>query len=189
MPVIRVDDTKTTTVSPEERAAFLEKLKGEFEHTTEDGPVIFEIPLGTDCFDVLVVWEKWADWPSEERSPLILEAYDEDKRKQIAQVMGVTYNEAIQQQLLPYTIVSPPDWNDKTAWLVCNKDENEVLRLRARIREAKLANGGMVSPIGKAELRFPTRAMADQVLRKIGGGGHKPAEFELVGHSRVRPAN
>ena len=107
MPVIRVDETTTTTtVDPQQRASLLTKLKDEFKKSTEQGPVIFEIPLGTECFDVLVVWEQWADWPSDERSRLILDAYEDDRRDQIAQASGVTYHEAIQQQLLPYTIVS-----------------------------------------------------------------------------------
>ena len=167
MPVIRVDTT-TTTLSPEERTSFLTTLKGEFKHSTERGPVIFEIPLGTEYFDVLVVWEAWADWPSEERSRLILDAYDEHRREQIAQVTGVTYDEAIQQQFLPYTIVSIFErYPRKFALLLKDKDENKVNELMDKIRKVKVANGGIVLPDGKVELRFPTRVMLDNVLARL----------------------
>ena len=72
----------------------------------------------------------------------------------------MTYHEAIQQQFLPYTIVSQFEQTPKFAWLACYKDEKKVKDLMERIREAKRKNGGIVLPDGKVELRFPTRADA-----------------------------
>jgi hypothetical protein len=168
MPVIKMDTTTTTTPHPPAlRASLLTKMKDEFKNSTEHGPVIFEIPLGTECFDVLVVWEEWADWSSEERTALILDAYEEEKREQIAQALGVTYLEALQQQLLPYTIVSTLERNPKMASLVCGNDENEVKKLMAKIHDSKSASGGIHLPDGKVELRFPTRAMVDNVLARL----------------------
>ena len=166
MPVIRIDST-TTTIPAEKRASYLATLKGEFVKGTDRGPVIFEIPLGTDCFDVLVVWQDWADWPTEDRTRLILDAYDEDRREQIAQALGVTFEEAMQQQLLPYTIVSTLEREPKMAYLVCGRDEGKVKELMEEIRKAKLANGGIVFPDGKVELRFPKRSMLDSVFAKL----------------------
>jgi hypothetical protein len=168
MPVIRMSDaTTTTTLAPEVRERLLTQLKNEFNKSTESGPVIFEIPLGTECFDVLVVWQEWAKVQSaEDRTRLILDVYGE-KQKEIAQALGVTYEEAIQQQLLPYTIVSSFETNDKLAWLACGKDEGEVKKLLADIRSDKLANGGIVLPSGKVELRFPTRALTDSTRDKL----------------------
>jgi hypothetical protein len=144
----------------------LAELKDEFRQSTEDGPVIFEIPLGTECFDVLVVWQKWAELHSEARTSLILEAYG-DQQEKIAQASGATYEEAIQQQLLPYTIVSTFEKEPKFALLACGKDENEVKKLMARIGDAKRANGGIALPDGRVELRFPTRAMLDDVFTRL----------------------
>ena len=58
---------------------------------------------------------------------LILDAYKEDEREKIAQVLGKTYEEAMQEQLLPYTIVSTFEQTPKAASLVCANDENEVV--------------------------------------------------------------
>src|SRR5664279_2328544 len=92
MPVIRMSDaTTTTTLSPGVRESLLTKLKNEFSKSTEGGPVIFEVSLGTECFDVLVVWQEWAKVQSaEDRTRLILDAYGENQEK-IAQALGVTY--------------------------------------------------------------------------------------------------
>jgi hypothetical protein len=169
MPVIRMSDTTTTTtlLPPEVRESFLTRLKKEFEQSTEGGPVIFEIPLGTECFDVLVVWQDWAKVESaEDRTRLILDAYGE-KQEQIAQALGVTYEEAMQQQLLPYTIVSTFEKDHKLARLACNEDEGEVEKLLADIRNDKRTHGGIVLPNGEVELRFPTRAMVDNTCEKL----------------------
>jgi hypothetical protein len=164
MPVIRMSTT-TTTLPPDVRESLLTRLKDEFDQSTEGGPVIFEIPLGIECFDVLVVWQEWANLRSEDRTRLILDAYGENQEK-IAQALGVTYEEAIQQQLLPYTIVSAFE-NHKFAWLVCDKNEGKAEKLLADIRNDKRANGGIVLSKDRVELRFPTQAMADNICEKL----------------------
>jgi hypothetical protein len=45
----------------------------------------------------------WKDVPSETRSDIILEAYKDQKRT-ISQAFGVTYQEAIEQHVLPYVL-------------------------------------------------------------------------------------
>ena len=68
--------------------------------------MIFEIPVEQpDRIDVLVVWQEWENVPSMERTNIILEAYTE-KDDKLAQAVGVTYEEAMEQQLLPYAVVS-----------------------------------------------------------------------------------
>ena len=76
---------------------------------------------------------------AEDRTRLILDAYGDDQEK-IAQALGVTYEEAIEQQLLPYTIVSAFETNHKFAWLACNRNEGEVEKLLADIRNDKPRN-------------------------------------------------
>lgn len=167
MPVIKMDTTTTTTLSPAVRGLLLTRLKNEREKSTEGGPVIFEIPLGSECIDVLVVWQEWVPVQSaEDRTRLILDAYGDEQEK-IAQALGVTYEEAMQQRLLPHIIVSALEENDKFALLACNGDENEVKRLLADICKDKRAMGGIVVSEERVELRFPTRAMADNICEKL----------------------
>ncbi len=105
MPVIR-GQVRTTALAPQRRAELLETLSRELSGQSDSGgPVIFEIPLDqSDKVDVLVVWEAFQDLRSEDRTGLILDAYG-DQRDRIAQGLGVTYNEAIDQNLLPYSVV------------------------------------------------------------------------------------
>jgi hypothetical protein len=124
------------------------------------GPVVFEISAGTECFDVIVVWEQWVSVSrSEDRTALILDAYAEDKRQRIAQALGVTYDEAVLEQLLPYVVVSQFE-HEKMRLLAFRDKADDVLR---RIRTAKREQGGFDLPNGNVELRFPTREMAEQV--------------------------
>jgi hypothetical protein len=151
------------------RESLLEKLKGEIEgRSTVGGPVIFEIPEGTDTVDVLVVWENkdWAELRSEDRASLILDAYG-DRRQRIAQALGVTPEEAVQEQFLPYAVVSAFEQNPKFASLACGGNQSEIEKLLADIRDAKRSMGGIVLPHGKIELRFPTRAMADSTYAAL----------------------
>jgi quinol monooxygenase YgiN len=107
MPVIRFTPT-ATVFRREERDAMIAQLAKELAgETTEQGPVVFEIPLeGTEKFDALVVWEKWKDISSPIRSEIILAAYKE-KKELVAQPLGVTYKEAVDQNLLPYSRSAP----------------------------------------------------------------------------------
>ena len=162
MPVI-----KATTAVPDAslRQSLLTRLRTEIEgQVTDAGPVIFEIPGVGERMDILVVWEDWDELRSEDRTALILEAYGEQQK--IAQALGVTYEEAMQQQLLPYTIVSVFE-HKKFASLVYGNDQNEVKRVLDAIQAVKKANGGIILPNGTVDLRFPTRTMADNTLARL----------------------
>ena len=70
-------------------------------------PLIFEMPVeGPDRIEVLVVWHESENVPSMDRTNIIVEAY-ERKGERSAQAVGATYEEAMQQQLLSYSVVSP----------------------------------------------------------------------------------
>jgi len=105
MPVVR-GVPSVNVLDPDRRRSLVESLRNEVSGgATPGGPVVYEIPLDqTDKIDVLVVWGEWAGIGSEDRTNVILESYgDQDKR--IAQALGVTYEEAVDQQLLPYSVV------------------------------------------------------------------------------------
>jgi hypothetical protein len=152
MPVIRLPVT-SKVFKGEQRQALIEQLTKELKgEPTAKGPVIFEIPLDqTENIDVLVVWEAWKDVPSEIRSAIILEAYKEKKDK-ISQALGVTYQEAIDQHVLPYA-VQP----------ITRSAEVDPRVLKA----AMLKNGGIALDGDKVDLRFPTLAMAEDAHRKL----------------------
>ena len=122
MPVFRVAATK---VSAAVRKSLLQKLKQERQNPSASGePMVFEIPVEEpDRIEVLVVWQEWENVPSAERTSVILDAY-KDQRDKLAQAVGVTYEEAMQQQLLPYSIVSRFEVSPKFLRLVSpNRDE------------------------------------------------------------------
>ncbi len=152
MPVIRGERTEPS-FPPAARDALLERLRRELAgERSEGGPFIFQIPLPqSDRDDVLVVWDEWESVRSEDRTEIILEAYG-PQQDSIAQALGVTYQEAVEQHLLPYG-VSP----------MARRDEIEPHKLRQAMTEA----GAFVLPDGAVDLRFPTRSMAEAAHRKL----------------------
>lgn len=146
MPVVR-GQSSNIKLDPDRRRDLLDQFRNELHgEATPHGPVIFEIPLELpDSLDVLVVWHAWEGLRSEDRTGLIIEGYG-DRRGEIAQALGVTYQEAMEQQLIPYAVV-PMTRLDET-----NSD--------AAV-EAMLEQGAIALPDGSVELRFPTWLMAE----------------------------
>jgi hypothetical protein len=150
MPVIR-GSTKIEALTPQRRAALLERLTEERQRPTPDGPVVFEIPLEqSDKFDVMVVWQEWESVRSEDRSAIIREAYQGDQK--VAQALGVTYQEAMEQQLLPYAVVP-----------MVRRDEVDP----DKVREAMIQEGGIQLERDRVDLRFPTMAMAEASHQRL----------------------
>ncbi len=163
MPVFSVTPAK---VSDARRKSLLESLKMERQHPSPSGePMIFEIPVEEpDRIEALVVWQEWEDVPSVERTNVILEAY-EDQRDRLAQAVGVTYEEAMQQQLLPYSVVSALD-RPKLLRLM-RPGLEEQRKYREEIHNAMLQEGGIRRVGDKVELRFPTNEMAEQARMRL----------------------
>jgi hypothetical protein len=152
MPVIRGTST-ATVLTADRRNALFEELAQELSgQRVKNGPLIFEIPLEqSNRMDVLVVWEAFEGILSEERTGLILEVYKDQKGK-IAQALGVTYGEALEQHLLPYSVV-PMTRRGKA-------DPNEL-------RQAMLDEGAVSTADEKVDLRFPTMAMAESAHQRL----------------------
>jgi hypothetical protein len=153
MPVIR-GQSQMSVITAEHRQKVAEQLAKELNgEQTPCGPVIFEIHFEQqNRIDVLVVWEAWKSFSSTDRSNMILEAY-KDQQVQIAQYhLGVTYEEAIEQQLLPYAVVP----------MIRHGGLNEQ-----DVKKAMLAEGGFVLENGKVDLRFPTLPMAEQSHKRL----------------------
>jgi len=73
----------------------------------------------------------------------------------------------MEQQLLPYAVVSFFEKDPKFASLACQGNQQEIDSRLERILEAKRKNGGIVLSDGKIELRFPNRAMAESIHLKL----------------------
>lgn len=152
MPVIR-GLSQVKPLAADERERLVKRLADERQRPTPDGPVIFEIPLPqSDRIDVMVLWQEWEPIRSEDRTAIIQEAYLE-LRDKVAQAIGVTTREAIEEQLLPYAVapMARPGEVDSHA-----------------IQQAMIEEGAFRSPDGRsAELRFPTMAMAEAAHRRL----------------------
>ncbi len=153
MPVIRVTANAMVFKGKDRKAMVGELAKELAGQSTENGPVIFEIPLkGSDKIDALVVWNKWQekDVPPQTRSDMILDAYG-DKKDRIAQALGVTYKEAMDENLLPYAVVP-----------MARKHLAPPEELGAAMKK----HGAFVFD-DKVELRFPTMEMAREAHQKL----------------------
>ncbi len=152
MPVI-LGKPRTTILTEQRRRRLLDQLTREIGGASTPGLLIFQIPLeGSDLMDVLVVWEHWQGIRSEDRTNLILAAY-QDRKETIAQALGITYQEALEQHLLPYAVMPMTRPGDKV--------------VLATLHEAMLAEGGITLPGDRIDLRFPTLAMAEDAHRKL----------------------
>ncbi len=152
MPVFRVEAIATVITAEQRNVVadrFARELSGEM---TPMGPMIFEIPFeSSDKFDVLAVWDAWEPFGSEDRSDIILSAYKERKTK-IAQALGVTYQEAMEQQVLPYSVtpMARPGEVDPDA-----------------LKRAMILMGAFTFSNGKIDLGLPTMALAEQAHRRL----------------------
>ena len=158
MPVFR-GDSQSTAISQEAREGIIDQIGSEISgSTSENGPVIFEIPLkGMDKYDVLVVWEEWEtkQIPSESRGDLIAEAYKSKSSPiadHIALTLGATYAEALDQHLLPYGIVPNLD-----RFVVPNDKMVSAMKKRGAFR----------LPKNRLDLRFPTLEMAHKAHKQL----------------------
>lgn len=152
MPVIR-GQAPVSVITAEQRQRVAEQLAKELAGAqTPNGPVIFEIPFEQqDRIDVLVVWDDWSPFTSTDRSNMILEAY-KGLNVQVVQALGVTYNEAIEQQLLPYAVVP----------MIRKSEISEE-----DVKKVMLAEGGFKLASGKVDLRFPTISLAEQAHKRL----------------------
>jgi hypothetical protein len=154
MPVIK-GAASIHGMTAQKRTTFINQITEELSgKLTENGPVIFEIPLGPpDQIDVLIVWDAWEQVSAQDRADIVLAAYKKRKeQRRIAQALGVTYSEAIQQGVLPYSVQPMARANEADP---------------EKLKSAMLSEGGFRLPGGKVELRFPTMDLAMEAHRRL----------------------
>jgi hypothetical protein len=152
MPVIR-GQSNVTKLPEERRSALLARLVAEREGRGEEGgPVLFEIPLEqSDRIDVVVAWEEWEGVRSEDRTWIITEAY-KDRAEVLALALGVTFDEAVAQGVLPFRL---------------RLARGPEAVPEADLRRAELAVGGLATPAGEIQVRLPTRSMAEAAAQEL----------------------
>ena len=112
-----------------------------------------------------MVWDAWKPFGSTDRSTMILDAYKTgDSKAQIAQALGVTYREAIEQQVLPYAVLPMIRYGEIT-------DED--------VKQAMLAEGGYALTNGKVDLRFPMMFLAEQAHKRL-ADAHPKGYWSIV---------
>ncbi len=100
MPIRRIN-AKQSEKFPEILHALEQEIKSNVEATTAspESPYIVEEPANRGRnLHVLVIWNQWKDVPKQERSRLILDAYEavkgEEEMLKILFALGLTWDEA-----------------------------------------------------------------------------------------------
>jgi len=119
-------------------------------------PLIFEQPIpGTDTIHVLVLWERWARVPPQERGQIILEAFEQSQPAlfhRITVALGLTLSEALSLGLLPYRVVPVRKSTDSVT--------------AEQLRDALVKEGALQTPYGLM-LSFPTRKLAEDAIGRL----------------------
>lgn len=88
-------------------AQLLSELNGQ---TRSVQPLILEEGMDAGLY-IHVVWDRWERWPEEERTRLIVEAYEHFNKEihdKLINAIGVTPVEALEVGLLPFRITDVP---------------------------------------------------------------------------------
>lgn len=136
------------------------ELVAELRENHEAGqPVIEEQTFPkTNAVRVTVFWDKWEPVPDDQRSSVILEAYEEvegrEFRDRIALAIGLTIPEASEFGLLPFQIVTLVRKDDPVTPEQC--------------RDAMIAQGASVllDP-DRPQLQFATQEEAEACVRRL----------------------
>lgn len=135
------------------------RLADELKSGREYGqPLVYEQEYPTKRTRVTVIWDEWADASLEERSAIILRAYEmaegREAREMIALASGLTVPEATAAGMLPYQVlpaIRPTD--------AVNPEE---------VNAAMLEQGAsQLSPEDGLQLRFATREEADACRARL----------------------
>lgn len=136
-------------------------LAEELNHEGQVGePLIFENPVQAQGrFFAIVVWSAWRSVPVRQRASLILEAYrrydqahpDHPKAPHLTMATGMTWEEADQRGLFPYSITpnTRPGEVDSQA-----------------VQDAMRSEGAIVTATG-LKLRFASREAAEQAFQRL----------------------
>ncbi len=153
---------RMTRVHPQVRrdgSGLVGRLADEWNSDREYGqPVIYEEPLPGNRLHVTVVWDDWDRLPPEERTEIIVQAYEKVQGPgagdRIALASGLTVPEAHAAGMLPFAIVTALRSGDAFTWDQC--------------REAVIEEGASILwGTDRPQLRFASREEAEAARRRL----------------------
>lgn len=148
------------------------KLSEELKSDRDYGqPLVYEQEYATKRTRVTVVWDEWADVPLEDRSAVILQAYElaegKQAREKIALASGLTIPEATAAGLLPYQVIPA-------------LRESDTIQLED-VKPAMIEQGAsQLSEEDGLQLRFATREEAEACRKRLIAKVPKSAEIWMI---------
>lgn len=135
------------------------RLAEELRHDHPSGqPVILEQAFPSGNLRVIVIWDQWDRLPLEDRTAVILRAYEMAEgpasRENIALASGVTFPEAHAAGMLPYHVFPALRKDDPVSSEQC---------CQAMIEEG----ASILLGSDKPQLRFSTQEDAEAALRRL----------------------
>ncbi len=137
----------------------VEQLAAELKSNRESGqPMVYEHPLPAGTVRVVVFWDKWDRMPLDERTDVVLRAYEaaegREYRQKIALARGLTIPEGHAAGMLPFQILTALRRGDPVTLEQC--------------RQAMLDEGAstLLSP-EEPQLRFPTEDDAEACRSRL----------------------
>lgn len=156
MPRKRIEVQSALTAT---KAGLPEKLASELRSARDFGqPLVYEQVYSTQRSRVTVIWDEWADASLEERSAIILKAFEMAEgaggREKIALASGLTVPEAAAAGLLPFRVLPGLRKTDQV------KAE--------QVREAMLEQGASkLNEEDGLQLRFATKEEAEACRKRL----------------------
>ncbi len=143
-------------------AGLVRKLAEELNSKREFGqPLIYEQEYPTRKSRVTVIWDEWADASLEERSSVILRAYElaegKEARDPIALASGLTVPEATAAGILPFRIISGLRSSDP----IRPEEVEAAMTEQGRRASTPVRHEGGGRGLSQATLRATARQRAD----------------------------
>ena len=151
--------TGVAHLTPRTNGNLVGRLAEELRSERDSGqPIIYEQAFPNGNLRVTVVWDDWDRLPLEERTEIILQAYERAdgprSRERIALASGLTVPEAYGAGMLPFQIITALRKNDPVTLEQC--------------RQAMIEEGAssLLAP-DKPQLRFATQEEAEAAIKRL----------------------
>jgi hypothetical protein len=143
-------------VASRRHAELAERLAEELASGNSVQPAFIEEEFeATGLRNIHVIWDRWASIPYDERTEVILQAYEKHEGSKntdsIAVAVGMTGAEAIEAGLIPFVVTE-------------RNIDRDFLKYETA-KSAEMEN----TILGTRDLRYPTNEAADQAIKRLQG--------------------